>query len=148
MTITVGGTAITFNDGTTQTTAAGGAPAFGAVGSVAMLSYYNTSTAALPNSTVAGSSLYYPTAVTYQSSPFSFNSESSIGNLPNTYWSVTASGRSVSGPNSAATAPGGSSSVSGTWRCLSGVPRSYVQRDYCNGFSTTVNQIGLFVRVS
>ena len=68
MAVTVGGTSITFNDGTTQSTAAGGAPTtaqvlaayagatYGAVGS--FCSAYNASASdILVGGTIAGSSL-------------------------------------------------------------------------------------------
>lgn len=69
MTITVGGTAITFNDGTTQTTAAGAptttqvlnataAAAVGAVGTYAFLGETTTTTTAA-GGTRAGSALRY-----------------------------------------------------------------------------------------
>lgn len=70
MAITVSGTSITFNDGTTQTTAGGGAPttaqvlnatagaSVGAVGTYAV-AVNTTSTARTPGTTVSGSTLYY-----------------------------------------------------------------------------------------
>lgn len=75
MAVTVGGTSITFNDGTTQTTAAGGAPttaqvlnatagaSVGAVGTYAILRT-ETTTGALqnPGATRAGSTLRYTEA--------------------------------------------------------------------------------------
>lgn len=84
MAVTVGGTSITFNDGTVQTTAAGGAPttaqvlsatagaSVGAVGTYAFLSmvpYSNASTA--PGATRAGSSLRYAGGVSYPSTNLS-----------------------------------------------------------------------------
>lgn len=77
MAVTVGGTSITFNDGTTQTTAAGGAPttaqvlsayggaSFGAVGTYAVLSVTSTSAYVNSNGTASGSILRYDTNTGY-----------------------------------------------------------------------------------
>lgn len=73
MAVTVGGTSITFNDGTTQTSAATAAglvtnanvlaamagTAVGAVGSFALLAIYNNTAYAYPGATYAGSALRY-----------------------------------------------------------------------------------------
>ena len=63
MPVTVRNTDILFNDGTTQSTAAGGAPAFGAVGTYTIASQsditnmWNSTTYYAPNVNVAGSLL-------------------------------------------------------------------------------------------
>ena len=62
MAVTVGGTSITFNDATVQTTAAGGVPAIQAVGTYAFLWWSGTRTSAIIGSngdTLAGSTLVW-----------------------------------------------------------------------------------------
>lgn len=121
MAITVGGTSITFNDGTTQSTAAG-APttaqvlnatagaSVGAVGSYATLSKPSSSSSVVtPGTTIAGSSLRYSGGFAVGSSTIS--------------------------AGVSATAP------AGTWRCM-----GYVNDKYnCCG---TVGMSTLFLRIS
>ncbi len=64
MATTMSGTTITFNDSTTQTTAAGGAPAFLAVGYLGLL-WCTLGSATLPGNTLSGSYLYKLTSGTY-----------------------------------------------------------------------------------
>lgn len=132
MAVTVGGTAITFNDGTTQTTAAGGAPAFGAIGSVqALMIRANTDLAT--NSTIAGSSLSYNyTATANASVP-----EIMGGNY-------TPLGSCRQQVNNSSNTSG--TALSGTWRRLD-TGRIYGSYGTCCG--TAYNWgIGLFIRIS
>lgn len=105
MTITVGGTSITFNDGTTQSTAAG-APttaqvlsatagaSVGAVGSYAFLGPPGN-TGYLPGATAAGSGLRYVAPVGYGTQSCGYYAYAFVGNDP----------RSGGTP-------------AGTWRCM------------------------------
>ena len=105
MAVTVSGTSITFNDGTTQTTAAG-APttaqvlnatagaSVGAVGTYAFLGETSATTTA-PGATRAGSSLRYTTIAT--SATFSI-----IAGYGYPAYAVTS----------------GTNAPSGTWRCM------------------------------
>jgi hypothetical protein len=69
MALTMSGTTLTFNDATTQTTAAGGAAGFTAVGAYGgFILTYNTRI--LPNETISGSYLY---RVSSQTSAFNQN---------------------------------------------------------------------------
>jgi len=111
MAITVGGTTITFNDGTTQSTAAtaGGAPAFLAVGAV-MLLYNFARTSYAPNQNVTAANTGYGTdGLPGNSNPF--------GTSALRYGNVTVPGSSAYGVLTTA-------AVTGTWRCLSGVRTS------------------------
>lgn len=93
MAITVGGTSITFNDGTTQTTA-GGAPTTaqvlsattgataGAVGTYAILAYI-MGASALNGGTYAGSNLAY---VVFYQMQGGFNPISATGGTPAGTW--------------------------------------------------------------
>ena len=102
MAVTVGGTSITFNDGTTQSTAAGAVTttsvlnavagqAIGAVGTVAVLLNWSTSDFQ-PNSTVAGSSLGRSTN---QAAPFGAQNSSSttLGTAQSGTWRALSFGR-------------------------------------------------------
>jgi hypothetical protein len=94
MTITVGGTAITFNDGTTQSTAAGAVTttavlnatagaSVGAVGTYAMcIGVANTSNPLTPGSTVAGSNLRYSSANASLVSTVPSGTWRTMGNTP------------------------------------------------------------------
>lgn len=136
MPITVGGTTITFNDGTTQTTAAGGAPAFGAVGSVLPLMNRSNSSPAT-GGTIAGSSLSY----NYQTTNAGATVVSSLnGNVPG---ASSICGTRAQQNNSSNTS---GTTVSGTWMRLdSGV--IYASYGNCCG-TAYIWGVGLFQRVS
>jgi len=69
MALTMSGTTLTFNDATTQTTAAGGAAGYTAVGAYGGFLYTST-TQLVPNGTISGSYLY---RVSSQTSAFNQN---------------------------------------------------------------------------
>ena len=135
--INITGNAATATTATTATTAANGGvtsvngstgavtvsvvpSAIGAIGSVLIAA--NTSTSnLLPGNTIAGSSLYYPTAITSVSTRI--YTEGS-GTPPSTYL-TPAAGIYISGvsqkvvaSNSGYSLPGGHAALSGTWRVL------------------------------
>lgn len=111
MAVTVGGTSITFNDGTTQTTAAGGAPtteqvlnatagaSVGAVGTYAFLGMAGQTTIST-GSTYSGSSLRY------------------AGVALNTTSSGSASWATGNTLDLQAYAPNGGGAPAGTWRAM------------------------------
>ena len=97
MPITVGGTAITFNDSTTQNTAFTGVPTtLGAVGTYAILIMAANNNLAV-NGTIAGSSLRYGQTI--------FPTGSSPTSALGPYWS-----------NLSGTYNAGGTALSGTWR--------------------------------
>jgi|LakMenEpi03Aug12_release.lakeMendotaPanAssembly.Ray.scaffolds.fasta_scaffold245401_3 hypothetical protein len=115
------------------------------IGSIASAAASIT-TSLKPNDTIAGSSLYYPTAFTTSTN---VNSEG-ISSLPTTTWDngVGTVIRTVSGgAGSPYSVPGGSvSTLTGTWRALSVVR---VRDTFDSGGDTASRTyIGLFVRVS
>ena len=116
------------------------------IGSIASAAA-NITTDLKPNDTIAGSSLYYPTAFTTTTNRQSEGTSS----LPTTTWDGGVSGsaqRVVSGGSgSPYSVPGGSvSTLTGTWRALS-VVRSRDTYD-SGGDTGSRTYIGLFVRVS
>ena len=82
MALTMSGTTLTFNDATTQTTAAGGAAGFTAVGAYGgfLLTY---STKVLPNETISGSYLYRVSSQTTIISQNPFENASASANYVN-----------------------------------------------------------------
>lgn len=115
MAITVSGSTITFNDGTTQSTAFTGSsiPAINAVGTIqAMLVTYGTDSSALRlGDTVSGSYVFYASA--------GYNQGSNFGFVENSGQSFTLYNRTTS---FTFTGTGGSTWVptSGTWRVIGG----------------------------
>jgi len=110
MAVTVSGTSITFNDGTTQTTAAVNIPDFLAVGSLAILYNYSNSSFVPGNNLISASTGYATSAPAISA----FNSQVRNGNV-----TVPGAGQTGNGCNTAA--------VTGTWRALSFVRlRNYV----------------------
>ncbi len=82
MALTMSGTTLTFNDSTTQTTAAGGAAGFTAVGAYGgfLLTY---STKVIPNETISGSYLYRVSSQTSVISQNPFEPTATAGNFVN-----------------------------------------------------------------
>lgn len=119
MAITVSGTTITFNDATTQTTAAGGVPSFLAIGST-MLLYNFSGTTYAPNSNVAAANTGYASGTTVNV----FTLGQAVARSGNV--TVPGASGSTSYPNTTA--------VTGTWRTMS----SAYQRVYdaCTGTTT------------
>jgi hypothetical protein len=120
MPVTVRNTDILFNDGTTQSTAAGAIPtAFGAVGTYAVL--YNSTTSAIGyNTTVAGSILRQNSAG---------SSFVTIGNPPQS-------------PNLGGTAP------AGTWRSMSHANGRLITSGPYGEITNYIFYSALFVRIS
>jgi hypothetical protein len=123
----------------------------GAIGSV-MQVFVNSTSASLPNTTIAGSNLYYPnTTVSATASVYTTysgggaNGYSTInlatGNMNLTF-------QDVRGGNTGATQPRGSTTLSGTWRILNAVAARLVGYDSCSN-STTSQYYGAYaVRIS
>jgi hypothetical protein len=131
MPVTVRNTDILFNDGTTQTTAAGAIPTdFGAVGTYAVLMMAANNNLAT-NGTIAGSSLRFN---------YSANSSSlsSGGNHSPFQGSVFHTVNSYNG---------GGTSVSGTWRKMS-TGQTYRQNSDAYGNLSWNWQLALYVRIS
>jgi hypothetical protein len=147
MAISVSGTTLTFNDGTTQTTAAGVA-SFGGIGSTT-LAVIATTTNLLPGSTIAGSSCYYVSTVNVWNSSNIFTENTTANTKPYTTYFYTSVGpiqysplntgyviREVTG-NVGFQAPGGHTALTGTWRILSLVKSRFVGYYNCCGANTT-----------
>ena len=110
MPITVSGTQITFNDATTQSTAAVAAPAsFGAVGTVtmALIQYASTNQVIAAGDTYAGSALLRQADVANNNGALQY-----LHGFNNDNANPTANGPYLSGPSTT------SLSLSGTWRVL------------------------------
>lgn len=164
MTVTVTGTGITFNDATTQTTAyvAGGGvtsldgqtgavvtTSINSIGSIIWAANTTTSNY-YTGQTIAGSSLRYISALTQIYSNFAVT-EGSWGANPSTvieYTYMTRISRGNSG-NTGYQNPGGTTALSGTYRCLSlCTARSSSYDPCCGGTTSSVNWMALWVRVS
>lgn len=142
MPVTVRGTDILFNDGTTQSTAAGGVPAFGAVGSLGWFLCSSTS-AAVPNSTISGANLFYISALpgsTVDASNPPVISLSATGDRRN-----ASSGFSATCPSINPSVNSTFTNLSGTWRLIS----HYRSKTFYDSYlGQTVLMGGLYVRVS
>jgi hypothetical protein len=135
MAITVGGTVITFNDGTTQSTASGApttaqvltataAATAGAVGTYALMIRGTGTGSITTGTTFAGSSLRYCGTGTW-----SRDSKGIIfGNAPNAYQAITVGAAST-----------------GTWRCMGYA--AFNTWTY-NDASNNGQQASLFLRIS
>lgn len=168
MPITVSGTSITFNDSTTQTTAftgGGGVTSLnGQTGAVVttdlngigsiMAAALNTTSNVLPNSTHSGGNLYYANAVSQIYDNRTWYTQGSFNNPPNTSVGISnqlpsfyGMGNLVNG-NTGWVAPGGSATLSGTWRLLTPLPARVTSYNSCDNRTSTATYGGLFVRVS
>jgi hypothetical protein len=131
MAITVGGTAITFNDGTTQSTAAGSFPTtIGAVGSYLVMLYVPGSNLAL-DATTAGSNLRYNYTA---STPVSSIPLGQVLIASNPMALVMAAGSSYTA---------GGTAPSGTWRKMT-QGATYFSDSYGNSYRAPA----LYLRIS
>jgi hypothetical protein len=159
MPITVSGTSITFNDSTTQTTAFTGGggvtslngqtgaittTSFDVIGSTAWLGNGST-TRGTAGTTIAGSSLRYATTITHTEYEAWFCEGSPNAPRPSTKVTAGYFLRSMDG-NPGWQAPGGTTTVSGTWRALHMIPER--RAEYDGDFTRGTTWQGLFVRVS
>lgn len=145
MPTTLRNTDILFNDGTTQNTAAGGAPsAFNAIGSVLSAINYSTSNL-FPGNTIAGSSLLYVTGFSAVSAT-NFCVEGNFSNNLNTRGGSGMNGLfGVRTGNQGAYQPGNTAFLSGTWRVLSATTaRTTSYAGYTN--ETIVNYASIVVQ--
>jgi len=158
MPITVGGTSITFNDSTTQTTAftgGGGVTSLnGQTGAVTTTSINNigsiiraganTTSNMLPGATIGGGDLYYANTISSVYDGVSVFTEGNNSSYPRSQeWYRRNNG------NSGFVVPQGMSTLSGTWRLTSNciVARTY-QYQSCDNIATSQIFNGWFVRVS
>jgi hypothetical protein len=156
---TIGGTktftnGITFNDATVQTTAASLVPSsISAIGSVVMVANASTSNL-VPSSTIAGSSLYYPSTISQVTGGFVYTEGTTIApvtvlrppGLSNLALMQVAQRTTVG--NTGYTTPGGHTALSGTWRILSiGVARSSAY-DATYNFTTATSYYLFAQRIS
>ena len=149
MPVTVRGTDILFNDGSTQSTAAGSSvPAtLGAIGTV--MSAGHTSTSNIPvGATIAGSSLYYQSNTTNWAFPF--RSEGTGGIPQTTYiYNNNPEIQRISNGNTGFTVPGGSTALAGTWRNVGYAARARTSAfDGVYGVTFSSSFISFWVRIS
>lgn len=125
MAMTMSGTTLTFNDSTTQTTAAG-STTFGAIGTVAQVGNFSASILK-PNDTIAGSSLAYVSGTVLGASTASQTLYISGYNWTNPgkwevgigskyYW--LREGTTYNGTQFSDVVGSGASTLSGTWRVI------------------------------
>lgn len=125
MAMTMSGTTLTFNDSTTQTTAAG-STTFGAIGTVASVGNFSASILK-PNDTIAGSSLAYVSGTvlgagtnnqTLYISGYNYTNPGKweVGTANKYYW--LREGTTFNGTQFSDVVGSGASTLSGTWRVI------------------------------
>ena len=163
MPVSINNTTLTFNDGTTMTTAATGGvtslngatgaitnTGLDAIGSYAWLANCSTSNLFAGN-TIAGSNLRYASTITQAPDANfpNFTSEGTFNTNPQTIWDN--GNNTVNKPtfgNPGFQNPNGTTAVSGTWRAMNTTrSRSYTYNGESNT-SNSISAVGLFVRVS
>jgi hypothetical protein len=157
MAITVSGTTITFNDATTQTTAAvagvtslngqTGAitnTTLGNIGSVVFGAYTST-TNLTAGTTAAGSSIYYVSTILSTDSNWGLITNGSAG--IGTFWNQYFGGRRTSG-NTGFQLPLGMTALSGTWRVMQGIEGATSGFAVCCNVTTSYYKGQVFMRVS
>ena len=165
MAITVSGTQITFNDATVQTTAftGGGVSSVNSqtgavvtttldnIGSVIWAANITTGTIA-GGATTAGSNLRYPSTVSSSQSVasgqlyYSENPSAPYG-IDYTSWTALGNIKQTNG-NTGYTLPLGTTTLSGTWRAMSGTGSRSSAYNGDGNVTQSQNYVGLFVRVS
>jgi hypothetical protein len=128
---------------------------FGGIGSIMITSAYQGSYA-LAGSTIAGSSLYYPTTVSQIASGSQLWSAGTNASNPNsvntTYWSNLGNPTTVTRVgNTGSQPPSGSTNLSGTWRLMSswvGASSSLYNGCCGNNYTYGSQFMGSYVRVS
>ena len=136
MATSINSSGITFPDATTQTTAAGGIPAFSAVGSIAMLYFINASGATTTSSlyeiaagdTLSGSSLRYISLAT------GWKTWNGSYGYVNGQTNFRFSNVAISAYLQGATQTNGVTALSGTWRVLQGGVACQYYDEGCNNF--------------
>lgn len=162
MPVTVRGTDILFNDGTTQSTAASVVPSDVTVVGAIIMGAINTTTGVKPGDTIAGSNVWTPNAYvgTIDGLYFS-NGTVTLGlGSPNTCWGATPSHnaflynlaairvRRMASGNTGFLTPLGSTSYSGTWRILGfAAPRASTFDGYY-GYTGSGMSVCLVQRIS
>lgn len=151
--------ALTAGSGITVTNSAGGititgagVTSLGAIGAVQQLYYTSATTPIIAGTTVAGTSLLYPTSLVGMSTvgggmilsgSLTTNSNTSALYVANGYIRRTISG------NTGWVSPLGTTAATGTWRCIGGGAQptaSYY--DSCSGDTTAYTNGSMFVRIS
>lgn len=126
----------------------------GAIGSV-MEVFVNTTSSSLPNTTIAGSNLYYASSlssanvqfVTYYASSTNYSQIQVTGSGVYGYFCLTLF-QDVRFGNVGVNAPRGASTLSGTWRLLTAVAARSFGYDSCANTSNSAYYRALAVRIS
>ena len=123
---------------------------YGVIGATALLANASTSSY-IPNTTLAGSSLFRPTTYTGNFTGniglASIVSEGTNNSVPRTVWFSNSTNK-VNGGNTGFVNPGGSTAVSGTWRALGyGNPRTS-EFNPCNNETFSGCAVAMWVRIS
>ena len=157
MAMTMSGTTLTFNDSTTQSTAAG-STTFGAIGTVAQVGNFSASVLK-PNDTIAGSSLAYVSGTVLQNgtgtlylSGYNYTNPGKwiFSPLIDHYWNRE--GTNYNGTQFSDVVGSGASTLSGTWRVIGGPVLSKRYETAYDGYAYTsyIQNIGrvLVIRIS
>jgi hypothetical protein len=153
MPVTINGTAgITFNDATTQGTAAGAPSSISAIGSVVIVANASTSNL-IPGNTIAGSSLLYQSTITEfpgssgVSNSQYFSEGSSSSSTATRFWYEMWSAYR-NNPGNSGFVLGGTTAMSGTWRLLTPASARYYiyEGDYNSAFSAA--KLALAIRIA
>jgi hypothetical protein len=122
-------------------------PSFGAIGSI-VTAAINTTSSLAPNNTVAGSNCYYVTSITSTSGSNTFT-ESTAASRPHSYFdNPMVDHRRATNGNTGYTTPGGTTTLSGTWRLLSPAGFRVSEYDSCATVTTSRTRISLIQRIS
>lgn len=159
------GNVLTSNGTTWASTAAGGgvtswngqtgavvSSTLGAIGSVQQLFYTSTTTPIIAGTTVAGTSLLYPTSLvgmsTVGAGMILSGSLTTVANTSALYAVQSYLRRTISG-NTGWVSPLGTSAATGTWRCIGGGAQPAQSfYDSCAGDTTAYTYGAMFVRIS
>jgi|688.fasta_scaffold159427_6 hypothetical protein len=139
MALTMSGTTLTFNDATTQTTAAGGAAGYTAVGAYGGF-WLTSSTRVIPNGTISGSYLYRVSSQTTIAGNHAFDNVATGANH------VNATGSSYTWRSDYAMVV---VNQAGTWRLVAAnANRPPTTQVIYYGATTSTHYTGMYQRIS
>jgi hypothetical protein len=149
MPVTVRGSDVLFNDGTTQATSFIPSSYSGLGGYI--IAALNITSAVKPGDTVAGSSLYVLNTITTVTANWNLQSQGTTAN-PTTRWEVGGTGQGqatqATTGNVGYQVPAGASTQSGTWRVLWPIPQRRVIYDFCGNTTFSYTYATLLQRIA